>query len=77
MFFYLTNSSKYDLLSLQYSFTLYLQKLVETDLKTNSKKLVTLLVVILLADCTRRTGMSSTLVLLNSEFSSLCFLNRG
>ena len=47
-----------------YKTYLYWQNFFEIGLKINSKKVVTFVVVILPADCTRRTGMSSTIVLL-------------
>ena len=50
------------MLSLQYSFTSYLQNLILTGLNNISKKLVTLEVVMLPADYTSRVGISKMFV---------------
>ena len=77
LFFQLFKSSKYDLLSLQNSFTVYLQKVLLIGPKSSSQKVVILVVVIFPADCTSLTGISKMHVWFILEFSSLWVLNRG
>ena len=54
LFFQLANYFIYVLLSFQKLLTPYLQKFIEIGLKINFKKLVTFLLFILPADCTKR-----------------------